>query len=95
LGLATVYGTVTNHNGYIKVDSILGKRTVFSIYLPVSVKMPEKPVEYGEIQSGRGLILVVDDENDVRKLASNMLEEIGYTVLTADNRCSHTRYYYA
>ncbi|MFC1555924.1 PAS domain S-box protein [candidate division KSB1 bacterium] len=85
LGLATVYGIVKNHNGYILVDSESGKSTTFTLYFPVSEK--EIVVEKKEIhiRKGQATILVVDDEEYVRSLAAAMLKEIGYTVFLADN----------
>jgi len=83
LGLAVVWGTVKDHNGYIDVHSEPGKKTVFTLYFPATrdemdkVKKAVSPVIYmGKGQS----ILVVDDVKEQRELATNMLEKLGYQV---------------
>lgn len=83
LGLAVVWGTVKDHNGCIDVQSEEGKGSTFVIYIPVTRDGPAKiekvitPVAYmGRSES----VLVVDDGNDQRELAKNMLEKIGYRV---------------
>ncbi|HNS57022.1 MAG TPA: response regulator, partial [Smithellaceae bacterium] len=83
LGLAVVWGTVKDHNGYIDVHSEPGEKTVFTLYFPVTrdemekVKKAVSPVSYmGKGQS----ILVVDDVKEQRELATNMLEKLGYQV---------------
>jgi PAS domain S-box-containing protein len=85
LGLSTVYGTIQQHNGAINVYSEVGKGTVFQILLPVTTK--EEPVDKDlpEVISGSGCILVVDDEEIMRVTARIILENLGYTVLVADN----------
>jgi PAS domain S-box-containing protein len=83
LGLAVVWGTVKDHSGYIDVQSIEGKETIFTLYFPVTREDLTK-VEQVVPQStylGRGEhILVVDDVEGQRLLASAMLEGIGYKV---------------
>jgi PAS domain S-box-containing protein len=83
LGLAVVWGTVKDHSGYIDVQSIEGKGTIFTLYFPVTREDLTK-VEQVVPQStylGRGEhILVVDDVEGQRLLASAMLEGIGYKV---------------
>lgn len=86
LGLATVYGIVRQHRGWIEVASEMGKGTVFSIYLPVPDRSPaERPASVGSLDLPRGneLILVVEDEPSVRLLASHLLQRCGYSVLLA------------
>ena len=85
LGLATVYGIVKNHDGYIYCDSEPGKGTTFVMYFPVSEKEVTKIKEEPEIVRGDATILVVDDEENVRKLAGKMLKGLGYTVLVAED----------
>jgi two-component system cell cycle sensor histidine kinase/response regulator CckA len=86
LGLATVYGIVKQSGGFIWVQSSLGKGTTFEIYLPqasgpVASASPEaKPAA---LPRGTETILVVEDEPDVRDLASRFLNDRGYNVLTA------------
>ncbi len=84
LGLASAYGIIQNHHGIIDVDSQVGQGTTFHIYLPASakVKKEEKPFfEY--THNGPETVLLVDDEDVVLKVGSQILQELGYTVLTA------------
>jgi PAS domain S-box-containing protein len=87
LGLAAVYGTVTNHRGGIVVDSEPGAGTSFTIYLPVT--RPSASVgsrrDSGEPVGQRlhGHVLLVEDEPDVREVCGQMLEALGCTVTTA------------
>ena len=88
LGLASVYGIVKNHGGFIKVFSEKGKGTTFNIYLPASEKelVDESPdLERRKIQYGQGTILLVDDEDIVVDVGQKMLESIGYKVLIAQS----------
>ncbi|OFZ39232.1 MAG: hypothetical protein A2504_07345 [Bdellovibrionales bacterium RIFOXYD12_FULL_39_22] len=88
LGLATVYGIVKQNNGHILVSSELGKGTIFSIYFPQHIDEQatifiEK--KFNPTLFGQGTILVVEDEQPLRKLIVTMLEKIGYTVLTSSS----------
>ncbi|MDO9262391.1 MAG: PAS domain S-box protein, partial [Desulfosalsimonadaceae bacterium] len=86
LGLASVYGIVKNHGGYISVYSEPGKGTTFNIYLPVSEQPSEKtakPIE--PLLNGTETILIVDDEPMITSIGQIMLTEMGYTVLTAND----------
>jgi len=85
LGLAIVYGIIINHHGCITVESTPGEGTKFEIYLPVSKRSVMRKKKETEIKKGKGLVLVVDDEEDVRKLAGKMLRELGYKVITAED----------
>ncbi|MFA5180249.1 MAG: PAS domain S-box protein [Syntrophales bacterium] len=83
LGLAVVWGTVKDHNGYIDVQSEEGKGTIFKLYFPVTrEELPQtKETVSPSIYMGRGeSILVVDDVNEQRELAVNMLGWLGYQV---------------
>ena len=87
LGLATVYGIVKQHNGYISVTSREGEGTTFRIYLPATALQPlmkpvEKIVEQQQGEEGR-TILVVEDNEMVREMVREMLEGYGYMVLMA------------
>ncbi|MCP4576908.1 MAG: PAS domain S-box protein [Deltaproteobacteria bacterium] len=84
MGLASVYGIVRNHGGFIRVDSEKGHGTTFNIYLPASEKEvveEEKPA--GETIMGSETVLFVDDEDMVAEIARDLLERLGYEVLTA------------
>jgi signal transduction histidine kinase/ActR/RegA family two-component response regulator len=84
LGLATVYGIVKNHNGFINVESEIGSGTTFSVYIPAVDKVAAKVQENeSRPQGGQETILVVDDEEMIRMLVRDILEEIGYNVLSA------------
>ena len=86
LGLASVYGIIKNHRGFIDVDSEKGQGTTFNIYLPASNKeSPSKGPQLKpfEIQNGEGTVLLVDDEAMILTVAQKMLEKLGYRVLTA------------
>jgi CheY-like chemotaxis protein len=85
LGLASAYGILKNHRGTISVYSEKGCGTTFSIYLPASDKAIEKepfPVKE-EIVKGNELILLIDDETMVIDVGKQMLERLGYRILTA------------
>jgi nitrogen-specific signal transduction histidine kinase len=85
LGLSTVYGIVKQSEGNIWVYSEPGKGTTFKIYLPRADEPLEelKKVEIKEIPHGSETILVVEDEEEVRKLTVAVLKKYGYTVLEA------------
>jgi PAS domain S-box-containing protein len=86
LGLASVYGIVKGHSGYIDVDSEEGRGTTFSIYLPATRRKAEqKPEIKNNAVKGQGTILLVDDELQVLDVGAKMLKMLGYTILTADS----------
>jgi len=87
LGLAMAYGIVKQHNGAINVYSEIGKGTTFKIYLPIVQAAQENalPVILQTIRGGTETILVAEDDEAVRALTSNMLEQFGYTVIQAEN----------
>jgi CheY-like chemotaxis protein len=86
LGLATVYGIVKQHEGYISAESTVGKGTTFGLFFP----RIDQDAETARRTSSQGLktleretILVVEDESAVRRLASIILQKNGYDVLEA------------
>jgi PAS domain S-box-containing protein len=87
LGLASVYGIIKGHGGYIYCESSTGQGTTFKIYLPA---IGHEDVDAAGLHSletppegGAETVLVVDDVLDIRELASQMLQRFGYQVLTA------------
>lgn len=86
LGLAMVYGTVHSHRGLITVDTALDVGTTFSIYLPVNQSVDNAEVQSApRLQTGRGRILLVDDEPQIRRVAMRILKSLGYQVDTAND----------
>ncbi len=83
LGLAIVWGTVRDHEGYIDVQSEVGKGSTFTLYFPVTREEPAFPQQKRPIEQymGRGQsVLVVDDIAEQREVASSMLARLGYNV---------------
>lgn len=86
LGLATVFGIVQQHQGWINVYSELEKGTTFRMYLPLQASAAENLVEAGggnELRGGDETILLVEDEQSLRVLVRNVLTRLGYRVLEA------------
>lgn len=84
LGLASVYGIIKNHGGYINVYSEKGEGTTFKIYLPASEKeVPGATPLPEELLKGTETLLLVDDEDIIIEVGKQMLENLGYEVLPA------------
>ena len=84
MGMAAVYGIVRNHDGWIYVESELGKRTTVQIYLPAIEIEVEKPRKAkAEVVTGIGTILMIEDEDVVIEVTQAMLEMLGYRVMVA------------
>ena len=86
LGMAVVWGTVKDHKGYIDVRSADGKGTDFTLYFPVIRQelVPDQSIVSMNDVMGKGeSILVVDDMEDQREIASGMLMKLGYSVSSA------------
>ena len=88
LGLATVYGIIKQHRGWIEVTSRVGEGTAFQIFFPASAdKSGALPLTPGEqkVMGGTETILVVEDEAPLLKLMHHILESYGYKVLESSN----------
>lgn len=86
LGLASSYGIVRNHGGFIQVDSAVGHGSTFTIYLPLSEKMPvvQVPEQQPAMSvAGSETVLLIDDERMILEVGQAMLEQLGFKVLTA------------
>ena len=86
LGLASAYGIIKNHGGYINVASEKGEGTTFAMYLPATeekVMREKKPTE--RLMKGEETVLLVDDEAMILDVGRQMLEKMGYEVITADS----------
>ncbi|MGD8241342.1 MAG: response regulator [Desulfobacterales bacterium] len=86
LGLASAYGIIKNHGGYINVYSEEGRGTTFNLYLPAcDHRQAEDDGNSRRIYTGSETILLVDDEDITMDVGEELLEELGYKVLTARN----------
>lgn len=84
LGLSTAYSIIKNHGGYLSVESDLGKGTTFTFYLPASSQ--EAPVENTKEEipiTGKGRVLIMDDEEGIRLSAADVLAYLGYEAALA------------
>jgi signal transduction histidine kinase/CheY-like chemotaxis protein len=88
LGLATVYGIVKQHQGWVEVESEMGKGTTFKVFLPCSGESAapaESPAAEEVVRGGTETILVVEDEAPVRELVCSLLAGHGYNILQAES----------
>ncbi len=87
LGMAAVFGIIRGHKGAIKIYSEPGKGSVFKILLPASTSPVESSgdVVCRDDWKGSGTVLLVDDEEIVRSIGSEMLKELGFEVITAND----------
>lgn len=85
LGLSVVYGVVKDHKGYYDILSTIGKGTEFILYFPVSnVEVQEQHEDEANIE-GDETVLLVDDVQGQREMASELISDLGYDVTTAAN----------
>ena len=88
LGLASAFGIIKNHGGIIDLESQVDHGTTFYVYLPAASRVIAKtppPPPLHPPQNGSGTLLVVDDEPYILRSLSNILKDMGYTVLSADS----------
>ena len=84
LGLASVYGIIKNHGGFIDAHSEKGHGSTFNIYLPASEKeVIEEKKPAGDTLRGTETVLFVDDEDMIIEVAGELFDQLGYKVLTA------------
>ncbi len=94
MGLASVYGTMTNHNGHIDVESSIGKGTTFHLYFPLAASdLQEDQPKFCTLVTGKARILLVDDERIVRGVAVEMLQSLGYQVYECEDGQQAVEYY--
>jgi PAS domain S-box-containing protein len=88
LGLAAIYGVIQQHQGWIEVESEVGKGSTFRYFLPASEKPAEAPASAAPptgSPGGKETILVVEDESALRVMVRGILKRYGYRVLEAAN----------
>jgi CheY-like chemotaxis protein len=87
MGLAVVYGVVTSHRGFVDVESRPGEGTRLRLYVPVLAGLPQprsaRPLRPERPRGGSETILLVEDESELLDAMCELLEQEGYTVLTA------------
>jgi signal transduction histidine kinase/ActR/RegA family two-component response regulator len=88
LGMAVVWGTVHDHEGYIDIKSTPGKGTAFMLYFPSTdqpIQAEDEHVSMDKYKGNGESILVVDDVKEQRKIADKILKKLGYTVATSSS----------
>jgi len=90
LGLSQCYGFVKSSNGVIKVDSVINQGSIFSIYFPVSEAQQDtvkltSVISQNKFDAKNYTLLIVDDENEIRLLNSELLSNAGFTIFSFDN----------
>jgi PAS domain S-box-containing protein len=83
LGLAMVYGLMKQQNGFVGITSQPDRGTVVTLYLPITGKKASAPVRHEPVRAEGEVILVVEDEEPIRRVARRVLERHGFRVLTA------------
>ncbi len=92
LGLASVYGSITSHKGFITVDSEVGKGSTITLYLPAEKKAVSRDAGRNVLH-GAGSIMVIDNEEHIRTVSREMLLELGYTVAQFESAAPALEYY--
>ncbi len=94
LGMAGVYGTIKKHNGSVEVYSEIDRGSTITIYLPLVNEKPDSD-QGGSIRNfkGKGTILLVDDEDEVRDTSKDILIALGFTVFTSANGIEALEFY--
>lgn len=99
LGLATVYGIVKQHEGWVDVTTAVGEGTTFDVFFPATdveaTVRVEEGTKQGPVPAGQETILVVEDEEVLREMARTILESCGYRVLEAGSGPEALRAYAA
>jgi CheY-like chemotaxis protein len=88
LGLASVYGIVKQHDGYISVESGAGQGTTFRVYVPATEGQPQANEAEGaktDVLQGSETVLIAEDNDQIRLLGQSLLGRLGYKVLVAEN----------
>jgi signal transduction histidine kinase/CheY-like chemotaxis protein len=88
LGMAVVWGTVQDHDGYINIQSRINEGTLFEIYLPVTREKAKKSPQQVNVETYTGnqeKVLVIDDVKEQRTIASALLSQLNYRVYTAES----------
>ena len=94
MGLSVVHGLVNDHNGKIFVESELGKGSIFQVYFPVTEKEPKEKLEAaGPLPTGNERILLVDDEEMLVNIESDLIENQGYSVVTMTSSLEALEYF--
>ena len=89
LGMTVVWGTVKDHDGYIEIESTVGKGTTIRIYLPVTRQKEfdkSEPIAFNDIKGNGETVLVVDDISEQREIAAGILKKLEY-----QSRCVYER----
>jgi two-component system cell cycle sensor histidine kinase/response regulator CckA len=88
LGMSVVWGTIQDHNGYLNVETAIGKGTTFELFFPVTRKTIDNYKQLIDLEDylGNGEeILIIDDDSVQREIAGAMLNKLGYKISTAPN----------